>query len=57
MSIPMGYGGIDRIYGNLSIDNADKILDLIDLYEYIVEALEEEKDEDGSFVISEIQKN
>lgn len=42
MSIPIGYGGIDRIYGNLSIDNADKILDLIDLYEYIVEVLEEE---------------
>jgi len=41
MPIPMGYGGIDRVYGDLSIDDADKILDLIDLYVDILEALDD----------------
>lgn len=41
MSIPMWYGGIDRIYGDISIDNVDKILDLIEMYEYIIKALED----------------
>lgn len=41
MQVPMGYGGIDRVYGYLSIDDADKILDLIDMYQDILEALDD----------------
>ena len=37
------YGGIDRIYGDISEKAADKILDIIDLYLEIVESLEEEQ--------------
>ncbi len=36
--IPLGYGGIDRIYGAISIESADIILDLIEEY---IELLEE----------------
>ena len=35
----MYYGGIDRLYGDISTDGADKILDLIDEY---IELLESE---------------
>jgi len=35
--IPKHYGGIDRIYGDISIEGADKILDLIDEYVELVE--------------------
>ena len=37
--IPMYYGGIDRIYGDISIEGADKILDLVDEFTDLVEAL------------------
>ena len=39
MSIPMYYGGIDRIYGDISIEAADKILDLIEDFEELYEAV------------------
>lgn len=39
--IPFGYGGIDRVYGNITIDDADTILDIIDMYVDVVEVLEE----------------
>ena len=39
MSIPMNYGGIDRLYGDISIEAADKILDLIEDYEELYEAV------------------
>ena len=34
-----GYGGIDRVYGELSYKAADKVLDLIEEYEELVEAV------------------
>jgi len=37
--ILLHYGGIDRTYGGLSIECADKILDLIDEYIEIIESL------------------
>lgn len=37
--IPIGYGGIiDGLYGDISVEGADKILDLLDDY---IELLEE----------------
>lgn len=30
--IPLHYGGIDRVYGDISIESADKILDMVDDY-------------------------
>jgi hypothetical protein len=42
--IPLYYGGIDRVYGDLSIEEADKILDLIDDYIELVESIEENKE-------------
>ena len=43
--IPCNYGGIDRIYGDISIDAADKILDLVDEYEELVESVRKEGEE------------
>ena len=42
--IPLYYGGIDRVYGDLSIEEADKILDLIDDYIELIESIEENKE-------------
>lgn len=42
--IPLYYGGIDRVYGDLSIEEADKILDIIDDYIELVESIEESKE-------------
>ena len=39
--IPLNYGGIDRIYGDCSTESTDKILDLIEEYEELVEAVNE----------------
>ena len=41
----MYYGGIDRSYGELSYEEADFILDLIDTYIEILETLEQEPQE------------
>ena len=35
--LPMYYGGIDRVYGEISKESADIILDLIEEYEELVE--------------------
>ena len=43
--IPMYYGGIDRIHGDISIESADKVLDLIDDYVELVEALYAQRSE------------
>lgn len=43
--IPQYYGGIDRIYGDISIEGADVILDLVDEYVELVEAEEKEDEE------------
>lgn len=40
--IPMYYGGIDRVYGNITIETADKILDLIDEYVELIEVIDKE---------------
>lgn len=45
--IPMCYGGIDRIYGHISIESADKILDLIDDYVDLVEMCESAKENES----------
>ena len=42
--IPMYYGGIDRIYGDITIEAADKILDLIDEYVELIEVIDNEED-------------
>ena len=42
--IPYYYGGIDRLYGEISIEAVDKILDLIDEYIFLVESLEEKEE-------------
>ncbi len=42
--IPLYYGGIDRVYGDLSIEEEDKILDLIDDYIEFVKSIEENKE-------------
>ena len=44
--IPKNYGGIDRLYGDISVESADKILDLIDEYTDLVESVSESKDND-----------
>lgn len=41
--IPFYYGGIDRIYGDISIESADKILDIVDLYVELVESISEKE--------------
>jgi len=38
--IPLHYGGIDRVYGDISIECADKILDMVEDYVELVEAAE-----------------
>lgn len=42
--IPMYYGGIDRSYGELSFEEGDFILDLIDTYIEILETLYSEEE-------------
>lgn len=41
--IPFYYGGIDRIYGDISIESADRILDMVDLYVELVESIYEKE--------------
>ena len=38
--IPLNYGGIDRAYEDISIECADKILDMVDDYVELVEETE-----------------
>ena len=51
--IPFGYGGIDRIYtdrsikGDISIESVDFILDIIDDYIELKEAVESTKGEES----------
>ena len=40
----MYYGGIDRVYGEISIESADIILDLIEKYEELEETTYETKE-------------
>lgn len=40
--IPLHYGGIDRIYGDISIEGADKILDIVDDYIELLEEVHEQ---------------
>ena len=44
MAIPYGYGGIVEVMGNLSIEGADEILDIVDWYQDILELLGDEDD-------------
>ena len=39
--IPCNYGGIDRIYGDISVESADGVLDLVDEYTELVETIGE----------------
>ena len=45
--IPLYYGGIDRMYGDISIECADKILDMIDDYIELVEEVHEQAKSEG----------
>lgn len=38
--IPLYYGGIDRLYGDISLEGADIILDIVDDYIDLKEAIE-----------------
>lgn len=46
--IPLHYGGIDRLYGDISIDTTDKILDLIDEYIEVKERIDDRKDDEDA---------
>ena len=48
----MYYGGIDRVYGEISKESADIILDLIEEYEEMREATKEETENVSKYVES-----
>lgn len=43
------YGGIDRLYGDISADGADAILDLVDDICEVMEAIEESDKRERAF--------
>ncbi len=47
MAIPVYYGGIDKVYGDVSVDSADKILDIVDDYIELIEKVEVNNNADG----------